>query len=61
MLIVQIILGYLIIHIISVIYMFHVFDFQGYEADELDRWTVWLFAPEIILSIFIKFIGGRNQ
>ena len=61
MLIVQIILGYLIVHIISVIYMFHVFDSQGYETDELDRWTVWLFAPVIILSIFIKFIGGKNQ
>lgn len=61
MFILQIILGYIIIHIISVIYMFNMFDSQGYVADEFDRWFVWLFAPQIIVITFIRAIGGNRQ
>lgn len=56
---IQIGLGYAIVHLLSVIYMFKMFDYQGYDADEWDRWIVWLFAPELIIITFIRALGGK--
>ena len=55
---IQIGLGYTIFHLISVIFIFEMFDSQGYVADRLDKWMVWLFGPEILIITFIKAIGG---
>ena len=55
---IQIGLGYAIIHLLSVIYMFKMFDSQGYIADEWDKLIVWLFAPEIVVITLIRAIGG---
>lgn len=54
----QILLICIMVHLVCVIYMFNLFDSQGYVADEFDRLLVWLFAPEIIVIIWIKIIGG---
>lgn len=56
----QFILLYAIIHLSSVVYMFHMFDYEGYIADELDRCIIWLFAPEIVVITLIKAIGGNK-
>ena len=56
---IQIGLGYAIIHLICVIYMFKMFEFFDYIPDELDNWMVWLFAPIIVIVTFIKAIGGK--
>lgn len=59
MILCRIILGYAIIHMISVIHMFNVFDKEGYIPDDYDRWTVWLFAPILIIMTLIRMLGGR--
>lgn len=56
---IQFILGYCIIHLICVIYMYKMFESQDYIPDELDNLMVWFFAPEIIVITFIKAIGGK--
>ena len=60
MITIQITLGYAIIHLLSVIYLFNMFDSQGYIADEFDRWVVWLLAPAIVIITFIRAIGGNK-
>ena len=50
---IQILLGYLIIHLLCVVYMFNMFNHANYESDEIDYWLVWLFAPEFLLMVFV--------
>lgn len=50
---IQISLGYLIIHLLCVVYMFNMFNYVNYEPDAIDYWLVWLFAPEFLLMIFV--------
>lgn len=55
---IQITLGYAIIHLISVIYIFNMFDYNGYIPDKIERIIVWVFAPEILIMTLIRVIGG---
>ena len=54
---IKILLVYAIIHLLSVIHMFNIFEHEGYIPDSVDKWVVWLFAPEIVVITFIRALG----
>lgn len=59
---IQIGLGYLIIHLLCVMYIYGLFNSQNYVADEIENILVWLFAPEFIIMIcIIMYMKERNN
>lgn len=59
---INITLGYLLLHMLSVVYMFNIFESVGYEADEVEQIIVWLFAPFIVAMVWVMMIikGDKN-
>lgn len=61
--IIHYVLLYLIIHILSVIHLFNVFKSEGYEHEDFDIYSVWLFAPILIfittVIMILRFIGRK--
>lgn len=58
---INITLGYLLLHMLGVVYMFNMFESAGYEADEIEQILVWLFAPFLIAMVWVMMIiKGRR-
>ena len=58
---INITLGYLLLHMLGVVYMFNMFESVGYEADEIEQILVWLFAPFLIAMVWVTMIiKGRR-
>lgn len=59
---INITLGYLLLHMLGVVYMFNMFESVGYEADEIEQILVWLFAPFIVAMVWtMLFIKERRK
>lgn len=59
---INITLGYLLFHMLGVVYIFNMFESVGYEADEIEQVLVWLFAPFIVVMVWVMlFVKERRK
>ena len=59
---INITLGYFIIHLLCVLYIFNMFNSESYDADEIEKILVWIFAPEFLLMVWVLcFLKERRK